>query len=283
MNYPSRTEGINPVRAYRESDFSLCHANIHKIRQETLIMKFPFLYAVCLLLALITVIAGCSSSSSVPGTGTPSSGLAPGTTGTPVLDNELSKLALLPSEIPFVVVDAKSQTPDLRNPAFSKFGALRGFTRFSINEAAVSATSIQLGQTIVEYPPGKAKLALADFENQSRNTDLAQYNITLSTIPGIGEENVLLTVTDKTGAVQPRAMIVFVKSTIMESVTMIGPKPDLDAPDHRSTDRRSKNPLTGSPVSCRVGFAPPLRYFFCILPSFSPAFRITDLSGCAGG
>jgi hypothetical protein len=193
-------------------------------------MKFPFLYTVFLLLAITAVLAGCSSSPSAPGTGTPTSGTMPAAAGTPVYYSELSQLVLSPAEMPFVVVDEKNQTPDLtKDPSFSRLGAIRGYTRYSINEKTDSATSVQLGQMIVEYPPGNATLAFAAFVQQNRNADQTQYQITWLQDPGIGDESCALTIIDRSGAKKPIAMIVFRKATIMESVVMIAPSPDIDA------------------------------------------------------
>jgi hypothetical protein len=192
------------------------HANIHKIRLETLIMKFPFLCAVCLLLAIITVLAGCSSTPSVP------------VTGTPVQSVRISQLALLPSEMPFVAMTEQTKNPDMNDPTISNFGGIQGYTKFSMNEKENSPTSVQLGQTIVEYPPGKAALAFADFVKSNRETD-PRYKISWLLDPGIGDQSCALSIINRNDTTKTTAMIVFVKSNIMESVVMIAPSPDIDA------------------------------------------------------
>jgi hypothetical protein len=202
-------------------------ANIFQDRTEILIMKFPFLYAICLL-CIITFFAGCSSSPSAPVTGTPSSAVMPWEVGTPVPYTDLSQLVLLRTEMPFIVMDEKNQTPKMTDPALSRFGAIRGYTRYSLSEKTESATSVQLGQMIVEYPPGNATRAFAEFEKENLNSGSSRYNITMSRDLGIGDRSCGLTITDPTGAEKPMAMIVFVKSNIMESVVMIGPSLDLN-------------------------------------------------------
>jgi hypothetical protein len=179
-------------------------------------MKFPFLYAVCLLLAIIAAFAGCSSSPSVP------------VTGTPVQYTSLSELTLLPAEMPFVAVSEQTKEPNLHEPRLSQFGALRGFTKFSMNEMNESPTSVQLGQMIVEYPPGKSTLAFADFEQSNRNADQSRYKISWLPDPRIGDQSSAFVVNDSRGESKPTAMIVFVKSNIMESVVMVSPSPDVN-------------------------------------------------------
>ena len=180
-------------------------------------MKFPFLFAVCLLLAIITVLAGCSSSPSVP------------TTGTPAQSLKMSQLTLLPAEMPFVVATEQTKNPDMNDSTIRHFGGIQGFTKFSMNEKENSPTSVQLGQTIVEYPPGKAAQAFADFVQSNKDADQSRYKITWLLDPGIGEQSCALSVIDRTGVAKPTAIIVFVKSNIMESVVMIAPSPDIDA------------------------------------------------------
>ena len=190
-------------------------------------MKFPFLCAVCLLLALVTILAGCSSTPSSPGTITLPSAGTPVSSGTP---DELSRLVLSPAEMPFTAVAEKNQTVDLSLPSFSQFGAIRGITRFYINEKAASPTSLQLGQTIVEYPPGKAADAFAEFEKESQSTDRSRFNVSMFTIvPGIGNQSVAMVVVNRTDSSNNMIMIAFTKSDFMESVFMIGRKLDTDA------------------------------------------------------
>jgi hypothetical protein len=219
------------VRANRESEgFSrLNHlrANIFQDQAETQIMKFPFLPATFLLLLLLTIIAGCSSSTSSPGTGTSSADLKPWEVGTPVPYTELPQLLLSRSEIPFVVANENVLIPDMTEKAFSEYGAIRGFTRFSISEKEESATSVQLGQTIVEYPPGNATRAYAAFIAQTRTSDMTYYNISMSSDLGIGQRSCIVVISDRAGTAKPITMLVFAKSNIMESVTMIAPEADL--------------------------------------------------------
>ena len=117
----------------------------------------------------------------------------------------------------------------MAEPAFSQYGAIRGFTRFSISEKEESATSVQLGQTIVEYPPGNATKAYAEFIAQTKNSDMTLYNITMSSDLGIGQRSSILVISDRAGTAKPITMLVFAKSNIMESVTMISPTSDLTA------------------------------------------------------
>ena len=180
-------------------------------------MKFPILYTVCLLLAIIAVFAGCTSSPSVP------------VTGTPVQYTTLSELTLLPSELPFSAVSEQTRNPEMHNPTFSRFGAIRGFAKYFMNEMNESPTAIQLGQTIVEYPPGNATLAFADFVQSNRNADQSRFKISWLLDPKIGDQSCALVVTDNKGESEPTVMIVFVKSNIMESVVMVAPSPDIDA------------------------------------------------------
>ena len=180
-------------------------------------MKFPFLCAVCLLLAIITVLAGCTSTPSVPVTGTPGQSL------------KMSQLTLLPAEIPFTVMTELTKNPDMNDSTIRHFGGIQGYTKFSMNEKENSPTSVQLGQTIVEYPPGKASLAFADFVQSNKDADQSRYKITWLLDPGIGEQSCALSAIDRTNTTKPTVMIVFVKSNFMESVVMIAPSPDLDA------------------------------------------------------
>jgi hypothetical protein len=190
-------------------------------------MKFPFLPVTFLLLFILTVVAGCNSSTSSMGTAPSSSDLKPWEVGTPVQYTELPQLLLLRSEIPFVVANENTQIPDMTEPAFSEYGALRGFMRFSINEKEESATSVQLGQTIVEYPPGNATKAYATFVADTRNSDMTYYNISISPDLGIGQRSCIVVISDRAGTAKPITMLVFAKSNIMESVTLIAPAADL--------------------------------------------------------
>jgi hypothetical protein len=192
-------------------------------------MKVPFLYALCLLLVCITLLAGCSSSPSGPGTITPSSGQVPAAAGTPLPFNEVLQMFLSPAELPFVAADIRNQTLDMRGPTFSPFGAIRGFTQFSSNEKAESATSVTLGQMIVEYPPGNATQAFLQFKNTNLNAPQSQYETTWLDDPRIGDQSCALQVVDRTGKTKTVVMVVFTKSNIMESVVMAAPSPDIDA------------------------------------------------------
>jgi hypothetical protein len=193
-------------------------------------MKFPFLYAVCLLLAAITIFAGCSSSPSSPGTLPLPSGGTPEVTTTAVMYTDLSQLALTPAELPFKTLSEKAQTPDMKDPAFSRFGAIRGYTHFSMNETAISPTSVQMGQTIVEYPPGNATLAFAAFKKENQATNQSRYQVSVfQVVPPVGDQSMAILVIDGADPTKDIAMVVFTKSRIMESVVMIGAKPDTDA------------------------------------------------------
>jgi hypothetical protein len=229
----SHTQGcINPVRANCESDILSprsggFRANIFLDPAETLIMKFPFLPVAFLLLFIIAIIAGCSSSTSSPGYGQSSSDLKPWEVGTPVPYTDLPQLLLSRSEIPFAVANENTLEPDMAEPAFSQYGAIRGFTRFSISQKEESATSVQLGQTIVEYPPGNATKAYDAFIAQTKNSDMTLYTISMSPDLGIGQRSCILVISDRAGTAKPITMLVFAKSNIMESVTMISPTSDL--------------------------------------------------------
>jgi len=190
-------------------------------------MKFPFLPVTFLLLFILAIVAGCNSSTSSPGTSPSSSDPKPWEVGTPVPYTDLSQLFLLRSEIPFVVANENTLIPDMTEPAFSEYGALRGFTRFSISEKEESATSVQLGQTIIEYPPGNATKAYAAFVADTRNSDMTYYNISISPDLGIGQRSCIVVISDRAGTAKPITMLVFAKSNIMESVTMIAPAADL--------------------------------------------------------
>lgn len=181
-------------------------------------MQFPFLHVIFVLLAFMTVLAGCSGSPASP---------APGTSGQAVT---MSQLLLSPSEMPFVVMDERTKNPDLMQPEFMQFGAIQGLSRTSLSEKTVSATSVQLVQTLVEYPPGKAALAFEWFVDMTgNNPDQSRYRITWLPEPGIGEKSSALIIADLTGAESPRAMIVFYKSNIMESLVMSAPSNDIAA------------------------------------------------------
>jgi hypothetical protein len=231
MSYPSPAGGINTLRANRESGgtFSLPgrYTNLFQDREKTLIMKFPFLHFAFLLLAVITILAGCSSTPSAPGNVSPSSGALQTAAGTPAQYNALSQLELLPDELPFVVKGETTQVPNMKDPVLSQFAATRGYTRFVINETAESANSAQIGQVIVDYPPGNATRAYTAFVSMNRNADQSQYRITWLPDPGIGDLSCAFIVADRSGATKPKAIIVFVKSHYMESVVMIAPSPDM--------------------------------------------------------
>jgi len=192
-------------------------------------MKLRFLHAAFLLIFVIAILAGCSSSPSAPGDKTPASGVMPWEVGTPVPYTNVSQLVLSPAELPFVMMNEKNQIPDLSNPLLSRFGAIRGYTRYVINEKTESATSVQLGQMIVEYPPGNATLAFLQFVNTNQNADPSRYTVTWFADPKIGDRSCALVVVDPNGKEKTLAMVVFTKSNIMESVVMIGPSPDIDA------------------------------------------------------
>jgi len=207
-----------------------------------LIMKLRFLHAAFLLVFVIAILAGCSSSPSTPGNKTPASGVMPWEVSTPVPYTQLSQLVLSPTELPFVAVDAKVQTPDMNDLAFSRFGALRGYTRYSINEKNESATSVQLGQMIVEYPPGNATKAFLAFEYENEHADQSQYEITWLADPRIGDQSCALKIVDRDGEAKPIVMVVFTKANIMESVTLIGPSPDTNALTRAARQAAAKIP-----------------------------------------
>jgi len=219
------------VRANRESkDFSPglsgLRANIFLDLAETLIMKFRFLPLTFLLLFILTIVAGCSSSTSSPGTSPASSDPKPWEVGTPVPYTDLSQLFLSRSEMPFIPVDQKVQTRNMTDPVFSRFGAIRGITRYTINEQDDSPTSIQLGQTIVEYPPGNATKAYAAFVAENQKSDTL-YNITATGELGIGQRSSAMLISDRSGTQKPITMLVFVKSNIMETIILDAPSWDL--------------------------------------------------------
>jgi hypothetical protein len=186
------------------------------IEKKILIMKFPFLGTAFVLLSIVVILAGCIGSPSAPANGTSGSVL-------------MSQLLLLPSEIPFGVADEKSNNPDMTKPEFLQFGAIKGITRTSFSEKAESATSVQLSQTIIEYPEGNAVLAFDWFEKITRNRDQSRYKVTWLPDPGIGNKSCALIVADLTGVDKPTAMVVFVKANVMESVAMKAPSLDTDA------------------------------------------------------
>jgi hypothetical protein len=194
-------------------------------------MKFPSLYAACLLLALLVVFAGCSSSPSVPGTADPAQKTAapvPGTTAH-TYNESLLRLMLLPDEIPFAVMLEQTSNPKMNDPTIGKFGGIQGISRFSVNETVSSPSSVQLGQVIVEYPPGNATLAFAKFVKSNQDADQSRYKITWLADPQIGDKSCSLSITDSSSSGKTMVMIVFVKSGYMESVVMIASKPDVDA------------------------------------------------------
>jgi hypothetical protein len=179
-------------------------------------MNFPHLHTAFVLLVIVVLLAGCIGSPSGPANGTSGSVL-------------MSQLLLLPSEIPFGVADEKSYNPDMTKPEFLQFGGIKGISRTSSSEKTESATSVQLSQTIIEYPPGNSVLAIDWFEKVTRNGDQSRYKITWLPDPGIGNKSCSLIVADRTGVDKPTAMIVFVKSNVMESVVMKAPSLDADA------------------------------------------------------
>lgn len=184
---------------------------------ETLIMKFPLLQTVLVVLAVTTILAGCS--------GSPSASPA----NPPDISVSMAPLLLEKPEIPFTVADMITTNPNLADPEFSEFKAKRGITRISSSEKTPSATSVLLGQTIIEYPPGNAAVAYARFVEMNRKTDQTRYKITWLPDPGIGNQSCALIVADRTGTDKPKAMIVFEKSTFMESVFMASAALDTDA------------------------------------------------------
>ena len=179
-------------------------------------MKFPFLHTAFVLLAIVLVLAGCTGSPSAPANGTSGAVL-------------MSQLLLLPSEIPFAVADEKSYNPDMTKPEFLQFGAIKGIARTSSSEKTESATSVQLSQTIIEYPPGNSVPAFDWFDKITRNGDQSRYKVTWLPDPGIGNKSRTLIIADLTGVEKPTAMVVFVKANVMESVVMKAPSLDTDA------------------------------------------------------
>jgi hypothetical protein len=192
-------------------------------------MKFRFLQAAFLLLFIISILAGCSSSPSSTGTKTTSSDLKPWEVGTPVPYTDLSDLALSPAEMPFVAADEKYKILDMSNPVFLRFGATRGYSRYSSNEKTESAASVKLTQMIVEYPSGKSEQAIYAFVNENQDDNTSQSRITWLVDPRIGDRSCALTVTDRAGTAKPIAMVVFIKSNIMESLSLTAKSPDIDA------------------------------------------------------
>ncbi len=190
-------------------------------------MKFSFLHVTFLILAITAFIAGCSSTPQAQVTPAPFPGITSTPAGTAVNATLLS-LVLSRNEVPITVANAQSQIPDLQDPTFSEFGAIRGYTQYYIDQVTDSPSAVQLGQMIVEYPPGNATRAFALFVLKNRNADQSQYNLTWLKDPRIGDESVALTINDKTGTDKPMAMIVFRKSRYMESVVMISPSLDID-------------------------------------------------------
>jgi hypothetical protein len=180
-------------------------------------MKFSLLLAALLLLAGTAVFAGCSGLSPVAPAGNPNA------------SESLSGLLLESSEVPFTVADEKTTSPDLAGPELMMFRASRGVMRVFSSDKTPSATTAQLGQMIIEYPPGNAALAFAKFEDLNRNADQSRYKITWLPDPGIGNQSCALIIADRTGADMPNALIVFEKSTFMESVYMTAPSLDTDA------------------------------------------------------
>jgi hypothetical protein len=186
------------------------------MEKKLLIMKFRYLHTAFVLLAIMVILTGCIGSPS---------GTANGTSGSVLM----SQLLLLPSEIPFGVADEKSYNPDMNKFEFFQFGGIKGISRTSSNEKTESATSVQLSQTIIEYPPGNSLLAFDWFETMTRKGDQSRYKITWLPDPGIGNKSCALIIADRTGVDKPTAMIVFVKANVMESVVMKAPSLDTDA------------------------------------------------------
>lgn len=186
-------------------------------------MKFSFLHLTVISLTLLAVVAGCSSTPPVQVSPAPTP--APEAIPTRTLDPVLLSLILSPEEVPFTVANEKSQIPDLLDPLLSEFGAVRGYTRYVINQKTDSPSAVQLGQMIVEYPTGNATRAFTRFVEQNRKAAPSQYVITWLPDPKIGDESVALTINDATGSAKPMAMVVFRKSRYMESVVMISPAP----------------------------------------------------------
>lgn len=182
-----------------------------------LIMKFPLLQTVLVVLAITTILAGCSGSPSAPPANRPD------------ISVSMAPLLLEKPEIPFTVADEITTNPNLADPQFSDFKAKRGITRMFSSDKTPSATSVLLGQTIVEYPPGNAQVAYARFVEMNRRADQSRYKITWLPDPGIGNQSCALIVADRTGQEKPKAMIVFEKSTFMESVFMTSPALDTEA------------------------------------------------------
>jgi hypothetical protein len=195
--------------------FVVLKTNIFQDRNKTSIMQFPYLQSAFVLLAIMAVLAGCSAPSAP----------APATSNQSVL---MSQLLLSRSDVPFVVADEKTQNPDLTKPEFMLSGAIKGMTRFWMNEKTTSATSVQMGQTLVEYPSGKGSLAFARFERMTREGDQSRFRVTWLPDPKIGNQSCSLIIADLTGVEKPIGMIVFEKSDIMESIIMVGPSIDTD-------------------------------------------------------
>lgn len=191
--------------------------NVFLDRDKTLIMKFPFLQTVLVILAVTSILAGCSGSPS--GTAASSSNLSV----------SMAPLLLDRSEIPFPVADEITTNPDMASPEFMMFHATRGITRMSSSEKTPSPTSVLLGQTIVEYPAGNAPRAYSKFVEMNRKADQSRYKITWLPDPRIGNQSCSLIIADRTGQDKPKAMVVFEKSTFMESVFMSSPTLDTEA------------------------------------------------------
>lgn len=190
-------------------------------------MKFPYLILILFLITLVVFFAGCTGPAPGPvvpvqGTATPDQGTVPSGSG-------MSGLALTPDEMPFAVVNARATTPELAEPAFSSFGAIRGYTVNAINQTDDSPSAVQLAQTIVEFPPGNAPNAYDYFVQQTKSGDQTRYQITWLADPHIGNQSCAFTVRDLTGQMKSVAVIAFQKGSYMESLTMIAPAPDVDA------------------------------------------------------
>ena len=192
-------------------------------------MQFRSLPPAFLLVVTLAFLAGCSSPA--PGPVQPATAVT--TAIAPVVTTPdpyaLAYLTLLPSEMPFTVVNSKATIPDLSDPAFVVFRATRGYTQFSINQTNDSPSAEQLGQMIVEFPPGFANQAYEYLLLQNRQADQTQYSLTWLPDPRIGNMSCAFVVRDRTGAMKPRAMIYFQKGNIVESVVLISPSPDVAA------------------------------------------------------
>lgn len=183
-------------------------------------MKFPAYSFLILMLLLSVFPAGCTQSQSP--VSTPVTLSMP----TPVAYTNLSELMLSPREMPIAVKGTRTLEPDMGDPVIRQFGGLRGLTQYVIDQTTASETSTQIGQTIVEYPPGNAAKAFDVFVNLTRQADPSMFSVTWLSDPGIGDKSCGFIIVDRSGKQKPLIMIVFVKSGLMESVIMISPTQD---------------------------------------------------------